>query len=108
MYKTTVKKKGGKDPVWNERFELAPLRRPNELYFQVFASNIITDEFIGETKMLKLDELELGADNILELSLKDKDNNPRGKIIINIMVSDKDAIVEAESSYQSEESESVS
>jgi len=105
MFKTTVKKKAGNEAVWNERFDLKPLRSPNEIYFQVFAKNLITDEFMGETKMLKLDDLELGTDNRLELSLKDKDNKPRGKIVISIMVKDLDASEEGESSYNEEDSE---
>jgi len=47
---------------------------------------LLTDEFIGETVVIKLDDLELGTDNRRELVLKDKDKNSRGKIIIGLNV----------------------
>jgi len=43
MYTTTVKKGAGLNATYNERFRLKPLRDPNEIFLQVFTSNVLTD-----------------------------------------------------------------
>ena len=101
MFKTTVKKRAGLNASWNERFRLKPLRQPNELFLQAFASNLITDDFIGETGMVKLNELGLGQVES-EMALWDKDKQKRGVVKINIHMRDHETASGAESESESE------
>jgi len=87
MFKTTVKKRAGLNASWNERFLLKPLKQPNELFLQAFASSLITDDFIGETGMVKLNEIGLGLVES-EMALWDKDKQKRGVVKINIHMRD--------------------
>ena len=101
MFKTTVKKRAGLNASWNERFRLKPLRQPNELFLQAFASNLITDDFIGETGMVKLNEIGLGQVES-EMALWDKDKQKRGVVKINIHMRDHETSSEDDSESESE------
>ena len=102
MYKTTVKKDAGLNATWNERFRLKPLREPNEIFLQVFANGLITDQFVGESGMLKLKNLDLGTHE-REVALFDKDKRKQGKIKVKLVMRDHDTTSEEGESESSEE-----
>ena len=70
-YKTQVHKSSGLNPIWNQRFRLSNLGPPNTVYFQVYNKGLLSDKLIGETSVLKLDDLQMGTTKI-ELMLWDK------------------------------------
>ena len=63
---------------------------------QAFASNLITDDFIGETGLVKLNEIGLGQVES-EMALWDKDKQKRGTVKINIHMRDHETSSEDES-----------
>ena len=50
VFKTSSKKNTGLLAIWNEEFNIRPIRRENSITFTALAKNIIADDWIGETK----------------------------------------------------------
>ena len=102
MFKSTVKKSAGLNATWNERFRLKPLRDPNEIFLQVFAANVLTDQFIGESGIVKFKDLKMNGEEIRELSLKDKDSKKQGKVKIKLIMRDHESDSDESEQNQSE------
>lgn len=58
--RTAAAKSSGHHAVWNQPFEIKPLQAPNELFVQAFAKSLLQDQFIGETGVVNLKELDHG------------------------------------------------
>jgi hypothetical protein len=107
MFKSTVKKSAGLNATWNERFRLKPLRDPNEIFLQVFAGNVLTDQFIGESGVVKFKDLKMNGEEVRDLSLKDKDNKNQGKVKVRLIMRDHDTESEEDESSEVSETENT-
>ena len=100
---TAVKKLTGRDVVWNQSFQLKPLREPNELFAQAFAKSLLQDQFIGETGVVNLKDLGLGQ-NRVELALVDKAGLDQGKVVLDIHIRADNNIRQGRGEEEDEES----
>ena len=99
--RTVVLKSQGQNPVWNQDFELKPLKAPNELFVQAFGKTFLHDQFIGETGIVNLKELNLGK-NRVELALIDRSGNDKGTVILDITIKN-DRFVKSQETSESED-----
>lgn len=60
MIKTSVLKEAGIDATWNEKFRIMPIDATSNFTFTALGANFMTDDFLGESKMLNIDDLTNG------------------------------------------------
>lgn len=73
---STVKHRVGLEASWNERFSMSVSKDHQSIKLQVFSSNVLTDEFIGETETISIKQGELHEK--LEYQIFNKDKKSAG------------------------------
>ena len=87
VFKSSVKRGAGTDATWHESIRIQPVAPPHLLSFEVYNSNkVLKDDLIGETKILDLNKRNNEGDENFELKLHDKQNRPKGKIVLSLSV----------------------
>ena len=92
VFKSTTKRSAGSDATWNERIQVRPVAPPHLLSFEVLNKNkLLDDDFIGETKLIDITKRKNG-EKTFELKLYDKQNRPKGKLLLNFRMVNKDTV----------------
>ena len=66
-FKTEVKHDGGKNPVWDQTFEIEIYSLEDELKIKCFDEDMGQDDIIGETTITVHDLISLGDDDCVTL-----------------------------------------